>query len=79
MFTVHLRTMIIVHAYTMIIVRANTFYLREGICVWRMDGRTDGRTDGQSDVCIGSKHLLSNKKPLFYLREGGSFRPSSLK
>ena len=76
---VHACTMIIVHACTMIIVHANTFYSREGIGVWSYcssEGSEGGELPDNSQVFIWlggvrSDPPLPNKKPVFYLREGG--------
>ena len=79
MIIVHACTMIIVHAYTMIVVHANTFYSREGIGVWSYcssEGSEGGELPDNSQVFIWlggvrSDPPLPNKKPVFYLREGG--------
>ena len=79
MITVHACTMIIVHAYTMIIVHAHTFYSREGIGVWSYcssEGSEGGELPDNSQVFIWlggvrSDPPLPNKKPVFYLGEGG--------
>ena len=76
---VHACTMIVVHAYTLIIVHANTFYSREGIGVWSYcssEGSEGGELPDNSQVFIWlggvrSDPPLPNKKPVFYLGEGG--------
>ena len=84
MIIVHACTMIIVHAYTMIIVHANTFSSREGIDVWGYcspegyEGKNSRAfllpNNSQFFIWLGgvrSDPPLPNKKPVFYLGEGG--------
>ena len=84
MIIVHTYTMIIVHAYTVIIVHANTFSSREGIDVWGYcspegyEGKNSRAfllpNNSQFFIWLGgvrSDPPLPNKKPVFYLGEGG--------